>query len=323
MKFRKILAIIISIALVTSFSACSKGEDGNNTNSNTVTGGSVEDVFDLTQSSNDGEEVTIDLSMIDEDSGLVTTKKGTSTTKKSTTSKPNIKNETTLASSSVAGATLEEGYKLTWKAVAGAKAYNIYRADNANSEYKYIGTTSQTSYVDKTGSSKFSYKITVAPNETTTKVANNSAGFKGSSLQFANEEKGTTFISSNLNNAYIAFVRNEYAKKGVTCPPGRLAYVQISGQDYLYVFQFDNTKTWNGSTLEQVQIFVDKNDTSKYFSFFTKDTGSSEYLKAKETAVSKWNSTQGSDGTVYSEMQALLVTLAGDPHFQTVIDASY
>ncbi len=322
MKIKQILALVLAVLVAIGITACSKDENSD-TPSNTVTGGSVEDVFDLTQNSDDGEEATINSSLIDEDSGLVTTAAGTTSSVPATTAKPDIKKETTLATNSVTGATSADGYQLTWKAVAGAKAYNIYRADNANSEYKFIGSTSTTSYVDKTGSSKYSYKVTVAPNPSTTSAPNNSTGFKGSSLQFANENNGTTFISTNLNNAYIAFVRNEYAKKGITCPPGRLAYVQISGQNYLYVFQFDNTKTWNSSTLEQVQIFVDKNDTTKYFSFFTKDNGSSDYMKAKETAVSKWNKVQGKDGTTYTDMQALLTTLAGDPHFQTVINASY
>ena len=130
--------------------------------------------------------------------------------------------------------------------------------------------------------------------------------------------------SDLLNNTYIAFVRNEYAKNGINCPPGRLAYVQIPDLDQVFVFQFDNVNTWKSSTLEQVQIFADKNDLSKYFSFFTKDTGSVEYLAAKKYAQIRWAEfSTGEDAVDYASMQAILVALADDPNFQKVIDESY
>ena len=64
MKIKQILALVIAILVAIGITACSKDETSD-TPSNTVTGGSVEDVFDLTQSSDNGEEATINSSLID------------------------------------------------------------------------------------------------------------------------------------------------------------------------------------------------------------------------------------------------------------------
>lgn len=332
MKNKKFLATLLALAMLASFSAC-KGTDNEepSTDAPTVTGGSVDDVFALSSgNAEEGEEPTIDSDLVDGDTGEVTTKSGY----KATTAAPvhNV-NKEKPAASNVQGTSTSKGYSFSWAPVAGAKKYNIYRAETKDGEYKYIGSTEKTSYVDEsnTGTKQYYYKVTVAPEEssttTTKKPADNSSGFKGFSVTFVNEDDKQTTISSKLNNSYVAFIRNEYSKKGITCPPGRLAYVAIPGSEYIYVFQFDNDKKWNSNTLEQVQIFVDQNNQSKYFSFFTKDTGSSEYLAAKKNAETEWDKIQKKGGSnkamTYGEMQATFVALAGDPHFQETIDKSY
>ena len=332
MKNKKLLATLLALAMLTSFSACKGDAKEENTEAPTVTGGSVEDVFALSEGDEEeGEEPTIDADLVDSDTGAVTTKSGQKSTTAAKVSH-NV-NKEKPAASNVQGTATSKGYSFSWAPVSGAKKYNIYRAETKDGEYKYIGSTEKTSYIDEsnTGTKQYYYKVTVAPEvssttTTTKKQTTNSTGFKGGSVQFTNEDNKQTYISSNLNNTYVAFIRNEYSKKGITCPPGRLAYVSITGSEYTYVFQFDNDKKWNSNTLEQVQIFVDQNNKAKYFSFFTKDTGSSEYLAGKKNAESEWANIQkkgGSNAISYSEMQATFVALAGDPHFQETIDKSY
>ncbi len=323
MNAKKILAAVMALTMAASFSAC-KGDKEEGTTNPTVTGGAAEDVFDLSQLAENGEDVTIDSGMIDKDSGKVTTTKAENTTK------PNIKNETTV-SGNLAGSNTEKGYKLSWKAVDGAKKYNIYRADTKDGSYKFLGSTTATTYVDTTGSNKYFYKITVASDATSNKVSTTAAastGFKGSTIQFTGQDAAgnskQVFISTNLNNTYIAYVRNEYAKRGVNCPAGRLAYVQVQDSTALYVFQFDNTKTWNGNTVEQVHIFETETGTSAYFSFFTKTEESPEYLAARAEAIKNWEKNNSGENAVkYEEMEAFFLLTANHEKFQEIINASY
>lgn len=319
MNAKRILAALMAMTIMASFSAC-KGDKEEDTTNPTVTGGSSSDVFDLNEIAQNGEDVTIDENLIDEDSGKVTTGKGTT---KTSTTKPNIKAETTV-SGNIAASSTDSGYKISWTAVSGAKKYNVYRADTKDGTYTFLGSTSNTYYVDKNGSNKFFYKVTVAKDTVATTAASNNGSFKGSTTQFANQDGKSTFISTNLNNTYIAFVRNEYAKQGMSIPAGRLAYVQIADSTALYVFQFDNSKTWNSGTLEQVHIFETSTGTSAYFSFFTKTSGSAEYLAARANAEKSWAKTNNTDSSVsYADMEAFFLATAADPNFQSVIDASH
>ncbi len=320
MNAKRILAALMAMTMVASFSAC-KGDKEESTTNPTVTGGASEDVFDLNELAENGEDVTIDAGLIDADSGEVTTGKSTGKTTKASTTKPNIKNETTV-SGNLAASSTDAGYKLSWSAVSGAKKYNVYRADTKDGTYHFLGSTTNTYYVDKNGSNKFFYKITVAKDTTATTAA--STGFKGSTIQFSTDHNGTqkqTFVSTNLNNTYIAFIRNEYAKKGMTIPAGRLAYVQIADSQELYVFQFDNSKTWNSQTLEQVHFFVAEAGTGGYFSFFTKTTGTTEYVAARNAAIKKWN--EKGNVNSYEQMESFFLVIANHENFQKVLDASY
>lgn len=319
MNTKRILAALMAVTMVTSFSAC-KGDKDENTTNPTVTGAASEDVFNLNELAENGEDVTIDAGLIDRDSGEVTTGKNTSKTTKASATKPNVKNETSVSGNVAASAT-DAGYKISWSAVSGAKKYNVYRADTKDGTYAFLGSTANTYYVDKNGSSKFFYKVTVAKDTTATTAPAASNTFKGSTVQFANQEGKNTFVSTNLNNTYIAFIRNEYAKKGITIPAGRLAYVQISDSQELYVFQFDNSKTWNSSTLEQVHFFVAEGGTGGYFSFFTKTTGPEGYIAARNAAIQKWNAKN--DKVNYETMESFFLLMANHEKFQEVLNASY
>lgn len=319
MNAKRILAALMAMTMMASFSAC-KGDKEEGTTNPTVTGGASEDVFDLNELAENGEDVTIDAGLIDQDSGEVTTGKNTSKTTKASATKPNVKNETSVSGNVAASAT-DAGYKISWSAVSGAKKYNVYRADTKDGTYNFLGSTANTYYVDKNGSSKFFYKVTVAKDTTATTTSATSNTFKGSTVQFANQEGKTTFISTNLNNTYIAFIRNEYAKQGMTIPAGRLAYVQIADSQELYVFQFDNSKTWNSSTLEQVHFFVAEGGTGGYFSFFTKTTGTPEYVAARNAAIKKWN--EKGNVNSYETMESFFLVIANHEKFQEVLNASY
>lgn len=51
--------------------------------------------------------------------------------------------------------------KVSWKAVSGAKSYNVYRSTKKNGTYKLIGTSKKRYYVDKTAAvnKKYFYKV--------------------------------------------------------------------------------------------------------------------------------------------------------------------
>ncbi len=318
MNAKRILAALMAMTMMASFSACKSDKEEGTTNP-TVTGGASEDVFDLNELAENGEDVTIDAGLIDQDSGEVTTGKNTSKTTKASATKPNVQNETSVSGNVAASAT-DAGYKISWSAVSGAKKYNVYRADTKDGTYAFLGSTANTYYVDKNGSSKFFYKVTVAKDTTTATTAVSNT-FKGSTVQFANQEGKNTFISTNLNNTYIAFIRNEYAKKGMSIPAGRLAYVQIADSQELYVFQFDNSKTWNSSTLEQVHFFVAEGGTGGYFSFFTKTSGPEGYAEARNAAIKSWN--EKGNVNSYETMESFFLLMANHEKFQEVLNASY
>ena len=234
--------------------------------------------------------------------------------------------------------------KVSWGAVLGATSYNIYRATSQDGDYKEIGTVATTTYTDKSAESgkKYYYKIiavmptTTQSSKTPTKSQNTNTtttttklvtpGFVGSSLKFTNQNNKETLLSSMANNTYVAKIKSDYAKNGITMPDGHLVYVAITGDTYRYVFQFANTNIWNDTTLMQVQIFIDE---VNYFSFFTMENGSPEYIAAKRVAEEKWDATQAknepdpSKRESYENAQARFLALSKDPSFQTLHKQSY
>lgn len=297
----KYISYIMIAVIILSFTACHNNDnptiDSSTTKKKTTTTEIVETVTDK-----NGDEVIVEPTAVATTS--VAVKSSVKTTSKGTT--------------------------ISWSAVKDAVSYNVYRAAAGSSDYKSIANVTTTSYTDAENTKKdsYTYKITAIKKTTTTATTKSSSAttaaskkFVGSNVQFANQEDKNTLISSYNNNAYISFIKSEYTKAGSTCPDGILAYVAISGSDYVYVFQFDSQTKWNSSTLQQVQIFTNSSDKSKYFSFFTKDSGTDEYKAAKANAEASWKKTNSKIS--YSDMQKTFVTLADDTHFQQVIDASW
>lgn len=65
------------------------------------------------------------------------------------------------------------GVKVTWEKVTGAEGYKVYRKSGSGS-YKQIGTTSKTSYTDKTAKSGTTYTYTVKAYKSKTESSYNS-----------------------------------------------------------------------------------------------------------------------------------------------------
>lgn len=77
--------------------------------------------------------------------------------------------------SSVHNTTL--GVKFSWEKVNGAEGYKVYRKSGSGS-YKYIGTTSKTTYIDKTAKSGTTYTYTVKAYKSNTNSSYNKTGLK-------------------------------------------------------------------------------------------------------------------------------------------------
>jgi|GEM_PF-2257576 len=327
MKKQALVASFMAFILI--FAACSKDED-----SPTLDFGECAQYgeFGDTITKEDGQEELID----------PTQKNEVNTDGKTSTKKADGKSLASVDTTSVAK---DGSVKISWQAVLGATSYTVYRATSTDGEYKEIGTSGTTSYTDKGAESgkKYYYKIlAVMPTTTTTKDSIKSPsttksqsqpttkvvtpGFVGSSLKFTNQDKKETLLSSMANNAYVAKIKSDFVNKGIAMPDGHLVYVAITGDSFRYVFQFTNTNTWNDTTVIQVQMFVDEN---QYFSFFTMNSGSPEYLAAKENAKKQWDSIQAkyqpdpAKRKSYEEMQALFLALSKDPNFQKLHDQSF
>ena len=313
-----LIAVILALVMSLSLAAC-KGDKEDKKEPITKTDANAEDIFDLANPGENKEDVTIDPNMIDEDSGKV-----------DPTKKP------VAVSGNVSGAVTSKGYKISWPAQSNVAKYNVYKAD-ANGDFKFLASTTDNTYTDEKGTKNDKYKVYLVKNsapkpqptkghESTTKkpakpTAPVTPGFKGTYITYNNPK---TTLDTRLENKYVAFIRNEYAKQGVNCPAGRLVYVLVENAP-AYVFQFDNTKTWNDSTLEQVHIIDATNDSMPYFSFFTKDKESEAYMAAKAEAKKHWESNNiGQKKPIsYEEMQKLFKTMASDANFQTAIDQSF
>lgn len=325
---KKQALISLFIAFVLMFAACSKEES-----SPTL------DFGDCAQYGQFGDTVTKE----DGQQSLVdpTQKEEVKTDGNTTPQKAEGKSIAVIDTTSVAK---DGSIKVSWESVLGATSYNIYRATSQDGEYKEIGTVATTTYTDKSAQSgkKYYYKIiavmptTTQNSNTTTKSQNTNTtttttklvtpGFVGSSLKFTNQNNKETLLSSMANNTYVAKIKSDYAKNGITMPDGHLVYVAITGDKYRHVFQFANTNTWNDTTLMQVQIFIDE---VNYFSFFTMENGSPEYIEAKRVAEEKWDATQAknepdpSKRESYENAQARFLALSKDANFQTLHNQSF
>ena len=98
----------------------------------------------------DGSTLSVDTYQFDED-GNASSKIDSFKIVKSKLGKPTLKAEPASKTS----------VKLTWTAVNGASAYQLFRADSANGEYDKIATVADTSYIDKdlTTGKTYYYKV--------------------------------------------------------------------------------------------------------------------------------------------------------------------
>ncbi|NCC86925.1 MAG: hypothetical protein EOM05_03530 [Clostridia bacterium] len=323
---KKQALISLFIAFILMFAACSKEES-----SPTLDFGDCAEYgqFGDTITNEDGQQGLID----------PTQKVEADIDGNTTPQKAEGKSIATVDTTSVAK---DGSIKVSWESVLGATSYNIYRATSQDGDYKELSTVTTTTYTDKSAESgkKYYYKIiavmptTTQNSKTTTKSQNTTTtttkvvtpGFVGSSLKFTNQNDSETLLSSMSNNTYVAKIKSDYAKSGIAMADGHLVYVAITGNTYRYVFQFANTSTWNDTTLMQVQIFIDE---VNYFSFFTMESGSAEYLAAKKSAEQKWQAMQeenepdASKRESYETAQARFLAMSKDENFQTLHNKSF
>ena len=320
-----LIAVILALVMSLSLAAC-KGDKEDKKEPITKTDANEEDIFDLANPGENKEDVTIDPNMIDEDSGKV-----------DPTKKP------VAVSGNVSGAVTSKGYKISWPAQSNVAKYNVYKAD-ANGDFKFLASTTENTYTDEKGTKNDKYKVYLVKNsapkpqptkghETTKKPAKPTApavqGYKGTYLTYSSKDENgkmmNTTLDTRLENKYVAFIRDEYARKGIVCPAGRLVYVAVENSPAVYVFQFDNPNTWTDATLEQVHIFELKSGTAAYFSFFTKDSESSEYMAAKAEAQKQWkeNNSGQKNPVTYEDMQKVFKAIATDEHFQQALNQSF
>jgi hypothetical protein len=303
MKKTKTAALITAIVMCISmlFSAC---------------GGSSDSTLDITHKK----------------TTTTTAKSGSTTTttaKGSSSSSGSASNNTTAVATTAKTVTstvkvTSDGVVITWGTGAAKSgfvlsAYIIYRKTSDSADWDKIATVSSTDrkYTDEKGKASYTYTVkasyveiltTKASSETTKTTAptTSSKKFTGKTTSHSSDS-GTTYISSNMSyndshgrnsvNIIVSALESKYGYSESQLQ-GYFCTVDIKGTHNVYVFQFDNNTTWNSSTLSQVHIFTDTD--SSYFSFFTKDSGTSDYMAAKATAQSKWKSANGSSSLSYA-----------------------
>ncbi len=111
--------------------------------------------------------------------------------------------------------TSKSGYPtFHWNAVSGASKYNIYRSTSKNGTYSYIGSTTATSYTDKTAISGKQYYYQV---KAVKKVA-------VSTTKKAATTKGTTNTTSTTS---VALTKRNTANAPSTAPKNYTTYADI------------------------------------------------------------------------------------------------
>ena len=160
------------------------------------------------------------------------------------------------------------GVKITWDEITRAEKYNVYRRVS-NSEYKYIGSTSNTYYTDKTAKSgkKYYYTIRAQKGETVSYISNTLSKYylEDPTLNTPSSTKSGVKLSwSEVTGAqgYIIYRKTgsgSYTKlkteKGVT----NLSYIDSSakkGTKYTYKVKAYYSKTY--SAYSNTKAITDK-----------------------------------------------------------------
>ncbi len=160
------------------------------------------------------------------------------------------------------------GVKITWDEITKAEKYNVYRRVS-NSEYKYIGSTTNTYYTDKTATSgkKYYYTIRAQKGETVSYISNTLSKYylEDPTLNTPSSTKSGVKLSwSEVTGAqgYIIYRKTgsgSYTKlkteKGVT----NLSYIDSSakkGTKYTYKVKAYYSKTY--SAYSNTKAITDK-----------------------------------------------------------------
>ncbi|MDO5448646.1 MAG: hypothetical protein Q4F70_03460 [Clostridia bacterium] len=153
-SLKKVLAILLTMLLILSFSACNKDDDDEAV---------LTTKKKVTTTHSDGSDIDIwaylengDLEdTLAEEAGTIAYSSGGSYSSQTYEDVPVSFGGTSVFSSAT---TAKSGYPtFKWNAVSGAIKYNIYRSTSKNGTYTYLDTTTATSYTDKTAVSGTQY----------------------------------------------------------------------------------------------------------------------------------------------------------------------
>ena len=177
---KRVLALVLTLMLVLSFSACNKDDDDDavlTTKKKVTTTQTDDSGIDIWSYLEDGDlEDTLA-----EEAGTIPYSSGISTGSYSTQTYEDVPVSFGGTSVFSSATTAKSGYPtFKWNAVSGAIKYNIYRSTSKNGTYTYLDTTTATSYTDKTAVSgtQYYYQVKavkkVSTTKTTTKKASSS-----------------------------------------------------------------------------------------------------------------------------------------------------
>lgn len=148
------------------------------------------------------------------------------------------------------------GVKVSWSKISGAKSYIVYRKKNGDSSWTKLGTTTGTSYTDKTAKNNTTYLYTVKATNGSVNSAYNTSGAKikflsAPTLSSATSSKsGITFKWKKVSGASGYYVYRKtgsgsYSKIATIKSGSTVSYLDKSakkGKTYTYT-----VKAYNGS----------------------------------------------------------------------------
>ena len=112
------------------------------------------------------------------------------------------------------GSYSNQGATLKWSQLTGASKYKVYRATSKNGDFKYIGSTTSTSYTDRTANAGSTYYYRVRGMKTVSKIKYNGVYSSKISVTCTASQSGQT--SNNYVDEVLRLVNIERTQRGLS-----------------------------------------------------------------------------------------------------------
>ena len=106
------------------------------------------------------------------------------------------------------GSYSNQGVALTWSNLVGASKYKVYRATSKDGDYKYLGSTTSTSYTDKTVKAGTTYYYRVRGMKTVSKIKYNGVYSTKISVATTTNQTSNSYVDEVLRLVNIERTKN-------------------------------------------------------------------------------------------------------------------